>query len=247
MVYQGSKAKLRQYIVPILQKCIDENNVIHYIEPFVGGANVIDHIKCENKDGSDLNSYLIDLLIYMQTDPDLTLAPEECPFELYSKVRDDYNSYFHKYSRPYTALIGYFASYGGRFFDGGYGRDSKGGRSIYTERLKNAREQAPLLIDTYFSWKHYLDWSTENLNNCVLYLDPPYKNTKNYSRFKIDDYNIFYDFCRKMAKKNYVFISEYQMPEDFTCIWQKERKVMQKSDREKADIATEKLYYISEL
>ena len=49
MVYQGSKAKLRKYIVPILQKCIDDNNITTYIEPFCGGCNVIDHIKCYNR------------------------------------------------------------------------------------------------------------------------------------------------------------------------------------------------------
>ena len=44
MVYMGSKSKYAQYIVPILQKCIDDNNITLYIEPFVGGANIIDKI-----------------------------------------------------------------------------------------------------------------------------------------------------------------------------------------------------------
>ena len=46
MVYMGSKAKYAKYIVPILQKTIDENNVDTYIECFVGGANIIDKINC---------------------------------------------------------------------------------------------------------------------------------------------------------------------------------------------------------
>lgn len=54
MVYQGSKNRLTKYIVPIIQKQIDENNITTYIEPFVGGANVIDKIRCENKIGSDI-------------------------------------------------------------------------------------------------------------------------------------------------------------------------------------------------
>lgn len=36
MVYMGSKAKYAKYIVPILQKTIDENNITTYIECFVG-------------------------------------------------------------------------------------------------------------------------------------------------------------------------------------------------------------------
>lgn len=49
MVYQGSKNRLTKYIVPIIQKKIDENNISTYIEPFVGGANVIDKINCKNR------------------------------------------------------------------------------------------------------------------------------------------------------------------------------------------------------
>jgi len=47
MVYMGSKAKYAEWIVPILQKAIDDNNVKIYIEPFCGGCNIIDKIKCE--------------------------------------------------------------------------------------------------------------------------------------------------------------------------------------------------------
>lgn len=47
----GSKARIAKYIVPILQECIDSNNVNTYIEPFVGGANIIDKIKCKNRVG----------------------------------------------------------------------------------------------------------------------------------------------------------------------------------------------------
>ena len=44
MIYQGSKNRLAKYIVPILQSYIDKNKIETYIEPFVGGGNVIDKI-----------------------------------------------------------------------------------------------------------------------------------------------------------------------------------------------------------
>lgn len=131
MIYQGNKARLRKYIVPILQKCIDDNNITCYIEPFVGGANVIDHIKCDIRIGSDNNSELIALLNYMKQDESLSIFPKDCPFEHYADVRENRKQKGIKYSTEYTSGIGYFASYGGRYFDGGYGRDSKGGRCIY--------------------------------------------------------------------------------------------------------------------
>ena len=40
MVYLGSKNKLAKYIVPIIQKYIDDTNCKDYFEPFVGGAKL---------------------------------------------------------------------------------------------------------------------------------------------------------------------------------------------------------------
>lgn len=62
MVYMGSKSRFAKDIVPILQKTIDDNNVDTYIECFVGGANIIDKIKCEKRYGYDRSDTLIALL-----------------------------------------------------------------------------------------------------------------------------------------------------------------------------------------
>jgi DNA adenine methylase len=242
MIYQGSKAKLRKEILPILQNCIDTHKIKGYVEPFVGGANIIDHIQNTVRIGTDSNYELIELLKYMRDNPSLKGFPEECSFEHYAEVREQRKLKTDKYPAWYIAGIGYFASYGGRYFDGGYGRDSKGGRSIYNVRLAHARKQAPLLKDITFNVLdyHYYDSYTDY----VFYLDPPYKGTKTYNGKSGFDYEDFYDFVRRLSKRNYVFVSEYYMPEDFKCIWSKERKVLQKSDREQSDTAVEKLYTI---
>lgn len=62
MVYMGSKSKFKKEICPILQKIIDDNGVKTYIECFVGGCNIIDSIRCENKYGYDKSETLIALL-----------------------------------------------------------------------------------------------------------------------------------------------------------------------------------------
>lgn len=85
--------------------------------------------------------------------------------------------------------------------------------------------------------------SFKDIKNCLLYLDPPYKGTKQYAKNQID-YDEFYDFCRQLSQNNVVLISEYEMPNDFKCIWEKERKVMQKSDRIKAMRSTERLFIL---
>ena len=53
-----------------------------------------------------------------------------------------------------------------------------------------------------------------NSNDCIIYLDPPYKDTASYlsGSFNHDE---FYDWCIEKAKQGYkVFISEYDMPRD---------------------------------
>lgn len=38
MKYVGSKNRLSKDLVPIIQKFIDDNNIKHYYEPFVGAV-----------------------------------------------------------------------------------------------------------------------------------------------------------------------------------------------------------------
>lgn len=66
MKYVGSKAKLVKYIAPIIQKCIDDNNITNYYEPFCGGCNMIEHIKCENRYANDIHKQLIALFKAIQ-------------------------------------------------------------------------------------------------------------------------------------------------------------------------------------
>lgn len=243
MIYQGSKRKILKDILPFIQNCINDNNVETYIEPFVGGANVIDSVVCKNRIGSDLNDELIELLKYIRDNPKLLGFPNECSFEHYCEVREDRKNKTHKYSIPYIAGIGYFASYGGRYFDGGYGKDAKGERNIYLERLKFARIQAPKLKGVEFKSCSFEEYNPKEYNNCVFYLDPPYKDTKTYNGKNGFPYEKFYDWIKELGKNNFIFISEYNMPDEFKCIWSKEVKVLQKSNRNNGDVAIEKLFY----
>ena len=62
------KSIISKYIVPIIQNEINTNGSEYYLEPFVGGANIIDKIQCKNKIGYDINKYLIALLKQAQID-----------------------------------------------------------------------------------------------------------------------------------------------------------------------------------
>ena len=67
MQYMGSKNRFAKELVPIIQSYITEGTK-GYLEPFVGGANMIDKINCSKKFGCDLNEYLIELLKYSHFD-----------------------------------------------------------------------------------------------------------------------------------------------------------------------------------
>ena len=59
MRYSGSKAKIAKYIIPFIMKELKPG--FKYVEPFVGGCNVIDKVDWKDKQGYDTNGYVIAL------------------------------------------------------------------------------------------------------------------------------------------------------------------------------------------
>lgn len=238
--YLGSKNKIAKNIVPIIQRCIDENNITTYIEPFVGGANVIDKIKCDNKIGSDTNKYLIALLNKLKNEPDC--FPSEISKEHYADVKNDYQQNGTKYEDYYKGLIGFCGAFRGKFFDScacfDYVSEGKT-RNNYKESLNNILKQRKNILDVEFSVKDYISYKPDKYENCVFYCDIPYKGTYNYNvEF---DYEQFYEWVKQMSKNNYVFVSEYEMPEDFTLVYEQAKKMCLQA-QSKRFVVTEKLY-----
>lgn len=220
MKYMGSKSRIAKDIVPIIQKYIDDDEITEYYEPFCGGCNIIDKIKCENKYASDLNPYLIGLFQHLKDDGELL---SEVPRELYSEVRTNYKSGLYK--DWYVGNVGFLASYNGRFFDGGYAptgyEKTKNGqrlRNYYREASDNILAQRDYIKDIAFSCKDYRELSP---HNSVVYCDPPYANQKQYANAMTFNYDEFWETMRKWSKDNIVIVSELHTPDDFECIWEK--------------------------
>lgn len=245
MKYMGSKSRIAKYIVPILQKLIDDNNISTYIEPFCGGCNVIDKIICKNKIASDINPYLIELLKHRDEVKNL---PNFVTKEHYSEVREAYNNRTDKFPEWYIGAIGFLASYNGRFFDGGYAGivTTKEGktRNYYDEARRNFIEQLPLLKNICFELGSYDDFYTAGFNN-LIYCDIPYKNTKQYGYSKNFDHNRFWQWVRDISKDNIVIVSEQEAPEDFECIW--EQPIKRTIDNNKRVNVVEKLFKVKEI
>lgn len=210
MVYMGSKNRIAKDLIPIITKDLQPNQ--WYVEPFVGGANLIDKVNHKYKLGADSNRYLIALLQYVQDGGEL---PEHISKEKYLEVKDNKDSF----EDWFVGYIGFICSFRGKFFNGYSGlckTKSGADRNYQTERTNNLLKQD--LKDITFNCCSYDELIIPD--NSIIYCDPPYQNTTKYK----DDFDTdkFWDWCRLKAKEGHkVFVSEYNAPDDFECIWQK--------------------------
>lgn len=241
MKYMGSKNRIVDSILPIIQQKIKKYNIKVYIEPFCGGCNVIDKVSCDIKIASDNHKYLIALL---QNLDKISSLPEFVGKEHYSDVRQCFNNNSGVFEDWYVGAVGYLASYNGRFFDGGYSGlvKTKNGsyRNYYDEAKRNLMAQIPLLKDVKFRCADYRYYS--DYKDCLFYLDPPYYGVKQYGTGKNFNHDKFWDWCRHISVNNVVLISEHNAPDDFECIWQQE--VKRTIDNNKCVKAIEKLFEI---
>jgi site-specific DNA-adenine methylase len=221
MQYVGSKNRLSKELAPIIQSYITDDTVA-YIEPFVGGANMIDKIKHDNKIGSDLHKELIALHNYNKNNSNF--LPKTISEDEYTHVKNN-KDYYEDW---YIGLVWFCASFSAKYFGGyarGYKADGITPRDYPNEAILNLQQQAPNLQGVTFECKSFLDYNPTDYKNCVFYLDPPYRKTLSYSTGNFP-YKEFDKWAIELAKNNTVLISEYAMPEDkFKCIWSKEVKV----------------------
>ena len=244
MKYMGSKSRIVDNILPIIQERLRDYNIKTYIEPFCGGCNVIDKVQCDTKIASDNHKYLIEMFKNINRIQNL---PEFITKEHYSEVRECFNKDLNTYPGWYIGAVGFLASYNGRFFDGGYSGvvRTKAGteRNYYDEARRNLLEQIPRLKDILFQCGDYEELYSDKID-CLFYCDIPYKNTKQYGSSKNFDYDRFWNWAEKMSKKNVVLISEHKAPSEWECIW--EQEVKRTIDNNKRVKAVEKLFEIRE-
>ena len=238
MKYVGSKNRLAKELVPIIQSYITDDTK-GYLEPFVGGANMIDKIKCNNKFGCDIHEELIELLKYIQNTNNI--LPTTITEEEYNKVRLNKD----KYEKWYVGFVGFCATFGAKYFGGyarGFKEDKITPRDMPAESIRNIEKQRKNLQNIKFKCCSYIEIN-KNIKDFVIYCDPPYKGTLKYTTDF--DYDKFYKWCKEMSKNNIVLISEYWMPEEFECIWEKKTTVRidsNKKSKDKKMERTEKLF-----
>ena len=217
----GSKARHAKHIIPILIDYYKEGQV--YVEPFVGGANLIDKVPFKKRIGNDFNEYTIKVL--KQIKKDVTVFPKT-----YKELTlDKYNKIARKPKHKWYGYCNIVLAWGSRW-GAGYKHTKKDylpgavvKRDYTAEAYRNSQKQSHKLKGIKFNRCSYNDFKYPK--NCLIYCDPPYRGTAEY---KDDfDHDKFYKWCKKMTKKGHtVIISEYNMPKKgFKQIWALETKV----------------------
>lgn len=232
MKYMGSKSRIAKHILPIMLDDAEKHGITTWIEPFVGGGNMIDKVPDRmRRIGIDYSPHTIAAM----------LAIRDMVNNLPDNVsEDEYRSIKGKPVDSISSWIRLVCSLGGRF-ENGYARD-KTGRNYALEGKRNALKQSPKIQAVEFVCASYNDYKPVN---SLVYCDPPYQGT---TKYKTDVFNHeeFFEWCRNAAKNgNLVYVSEYSAPEDFECVWQGEVKTGFASQRKSAThTAVEKLFKV---
>ena len=211
MQYLGGKFKLSKYILPIILE--NRKPGQWYVEPFVGGANSF--FRVDNpKLGNDNHYYLIEMLKAVQSGWN---PPEIVSKEFFQEVK----SSIELYDPKLVGFIGFCCSFGGIWFRG-YASD-KVGRRNYARCGANAlRKIRPNIEGAVLKHGSYLDLDIPE--NSLIYCDPPYARTTKFTTGKFD-HDEFWQWCRMKSEEGHdVFISEYNAPPDFGCVYEKEFK-----------------------
>lgn len=125
MQYFGGKAKIAKYIVPYLEGVRRKGQV--YVEPFVGGANIVSKMSGERK-AYDLNKYLIAMYKGVQSGYDLPHYITEEDYKYIKEHKDE--------NKILTGFVGFGCSFAGKWF-GGYAR-GHGGKLGYADTSKRS-------------------------------------------------------------------------------------------------------------
>lgn len=207
MKYMGSKARHAKEMLPII--LADRQPGQWYVEPFVGGANMIDKVEGARL-GADVNPDLTILLKAMALF-DYWVPPFKVSEEEYRAAKSCPPSILRSY-------IGFGLSYGGKWF-GGYRRDKIGKRDYSFEAYKNYMTQAPRLCGVDFRHSDYRDLIIPNKS--LVYCDPPYAGATKYAVGGFD-HKEFWEWCSRLYDEGHaVFVSEYDAPEGWECVWSK--------------------------
>jgi DNA adenine methylase len=211
MKYLGGKSKTSKFIINEIEKYRFHDD--YFVDVFGGGMNVIDKVSGK-RIANDNNYCLIEMWKAVQKGWE---PPEIICEYMYNDIKNNKKIY-----PPYlVSFVGFASSFGGKWF-GGYarGKNSKNKERNYALESRNSiLKQRENLKDVKFICKNF--WELKIPKNSIIYCDPPYQGTTKYKdEF---DHEFFWKWVRNIHNQGgKIFVSEYNAPDDFKCIWEKE-------------------------
>lgn len=201
----GSKARIAKHILPIM---LEYRGNRTWVEPFVGGGNMIDKVSGP-RIGADANKYTVEALTSIRD------CVHELPRNNTEFTEDMYRQLRHSDDYKHKGFAGFAYSYGGKWL-GGWSRNREGFDYVAWAHRK-AVEQSPLLQGVNLLHCNYAELGIPP--NSLIYCDPPYEGTAKYHiNF---DHADFWQWCRVKASEGHkVFVSEYNAPDDFICLFE---------------------------
>lgn len=235
----GGKSRIAKQLSEVILEDSKVNSGAYY-EPFVGGGGMGSRMG-NSFDTAHYSDIQEDLILMWQALNEGWKPPTEVSYEQYQELR---------YATEPSALrgfVGFGGSFGGRFFEG-YARG--GNNANGTPRNHQAESARAVLKDivgmraktlTRFECVDVFNISPSAGD--VVYCDPPYQDTKNYSRTDQFDHEKFWETAQEWsANGSLVYVSEYQAPEGWKEIWSKPLKSSVRVGSEDRHTATEKLF-----
>jgi len=210
--WTGSKRSQAKKIISYFPK-----NISCYFEPFLGSGAVLGVLSPQKATCGDISDPLIKLWVMVQSDPGLIYQEykkrwnnlQKYGYKYYYKVREQFN----KNKSPHDFLFLSRTCVNGliRFnrkgeFNNSLHHSRKG---MNPERLKKILYQwHPVIKDYQFFKKDYVALTRLARKGDLVYLDPPYFNTKNSYEEQID-FNKFIDYLKDLNKRGIKFVLSF--------------------------------------
>ena len=194
----------------------------------MGGGAVTQHLaqKFKHVYASDIHE---DLMLMWQAVQDGWVPPTELSEAQWRELKDAEPS-------ALRGFAGFGCSFGGRWFEG-FARSR--GRNHPAESSRNIMRFEPHMGNVEFAHRSYMDIAP--YPGDVVYCDPPYEATKPYSMGF--DHETFWAWAEDLAKQGvHVYVSEYNAPEGWTCVWEKEQRIQVDANKNNKQKRLEKLW-----